>query len=145
MLPDKDIDAVLQDAQSAVQELAAVAHLNAAPASPSAGRATPSPAAAAARERLALLAGQPNMVRLLQMRVAVVVRLAQRRMRISEILQWTVGSIIEFDRGIDSELDLLVDRKCVGTGEPVKVGENFGLRVRYVGDLRSRIATLSHD
>ena len=42
----------------------------------------------------------------------------------------------------DEELEILVGDKRIGYGRAVKVGENFGIRVTHVGDIRERIGAL---
>ncbi len=64
--------------------------------------------------------------------VPVVVQLAERTMRLEKVLDISVGTIIEFEKLADSELDLLVNNKPIGTGNAVKCGENFGLRIIHI-------------
>lgn len=83
----------------------------------------------------ALLASLPkdrreNLGRLLKVRLPVVVRLAGKEARMGEVLSLTEGAILEFEKHLDEPLDLLVGQRCVGVGDAVKVGENFGLRLR---------------
>ncbi|HON66420.1 MAG TPA: FliM/FliN family flagellar motor switch protein, partial [Phycisphaerae bacterium] len=80
--------------------------------------------------------------RILNIEVPIIVQLSERTMPLSEILNLTTGSIIEFDKPADSELELRVNNKCIGSGQAVKVGENFGLRVVRIGSLRERIKAL---
>ena len=80
--------------------------------------------------------------RILSLQVPVIVKLAERRLPVSEVLRLGVGSIIEFVKRNDEPLELLVNNKPVAVGEAVKVGENFGLRVRHVGDPRDVVAAL---
>lgn len=80
--------------------------------------------------------------RILSIEVPIIVQLSERTMPLSEILNLTTGSIIEFDKPADSELELRVNNKCVGSGQAVKVGENFGLRVVRIGTVRERIQAL---
>ena len=49
---------------------------------------------------------------------------------------------MEFDRGVNEELDLMVNNRKIGTGQAVKIGEHFGLRVAFIGDAKQRIASL---
>ena len=63
-------------------------------------------------------------------------------MTVKDVLDLVPGSIIELQKDSDSELDLLVNNKQIGFGVAVKVGENFGLRVTYVGDIRERIEAM---
>ncbi len=86
--------------------------------------------------------GSSQLNRVLKLRVPVVVRLAQRNMSIEAIRRLGSGTILEFERTVDCELDLMVNNRQIGKGVAVKVGENFGLRLTYVGNIRERIASL---
>lgn len=83
-----------------------------------------------------------NLARILKISVPVIVRLACRSMRVREIMKLATGSIIEFDKPADSDLDLMVDGVVIGHGEAVKVGENFGLRVLHILSVREKIEAL---
>ena len=83
-----------------------------------------------------------DIARLLSIEVPIIVQLSERTMALSEILNLTTGSIIEFDKPADGDLELKVNNKIVGSGQAVKVGENFGLRVSRLGTLRERIQAL---
>ncbi|MBN1346154.1 MAG: FliM/FliN family flagellar motor switch protein [Phycisphaerae bacterium] len=80
--------------------------------------------------------------RILRIEVPVIVRLAHRAMRVREVMQLASGSIIEFDKAADAELDLMINNEIVGYGQAVKVGENFGLRVLRILSLQEKIAAL---
>lgn len=81
--------------------------------------------------------------RVLKLRVPVIVRLAERKMRLSEVLAISAGAIVEFEKPFDASLDLLVNNKQVGQGQAVKVGEQFGLRVVTIGSLRDKVDALT--
>jgi flagellar motor switch protein FliN/FliY len=78
----------------------------------------------------------------LRLEVPFVVQLGSRTMRVSEVVRLLPGSILELAKHADAELDLLVNRHPIGTGTAVKVGENFGVRISYIGDARSRMAAM---
>jgi len=80
--------------------------------------------------------------RILNLEIPVIVRLGERQMSFREVLDLVPGAIIELPKGSDEELDLMVNNKQVGFGTAVKVGENFGLRITYIGDVRERIEAL---
>lgn len=84
----------------------------------------------------------PDIKRTLRLRVPVIVRLAERYMSIREIMRLSPGSIIEFDKLGDAELDLMINNRVIGYGSAVKVGENFGLRVQSIGRLGERIRSM---
>lgn len=138
MFSQKEIDDVLAEAEDAVNDLV---HSTGAATARRGGVVS---ARASVPSAPAALANAPeSWRRLLRLRVPVIVRLASQRMPVADILTLTPGAILEFDTPVDQELTLLVNNKPIGTGEAVKVGENFGLKVRFVGDVRTRIATLS--
>lgn len=79
---------------------------------------------------------------ILGLEVPLIVLLGERHMKLREITSLIPGAIIELQKLADEELEVLVNNKPVGTGMPVKVGENFGVRISYIGDLRERIRAL---
>jgi len=86
---------------------------------------------------------QEELDRILKMQVPVIVKLAERRLQLSEVMRLGAGASIEFSKRSDEPLELLVNNKAIAAGETVKVGENFGLRITQVGDLKSTIQSLS--
>ena len=79
---------------------------------------------------------------ILRLEVPVIVRLGERMMTLSEVLGLVPGAIIELPKNSEEELDLLVNNKQIGTGTAVKVIENFGIRITYIGDIKERIQAL---
>ncbi len=84
----------------------------------------------------------PDVKRTLRLRVPVIVRLAERFMCVREIMRLSPGSIIEFDKLGDAELDLMINNRVIGYGSAVKVGENFGLKIQSIGRLGERIRSM---
>lgn len=72
----------------------------------------------------------------------MIVKLAERRLTFSEVLRLGVGAIIEFSKSNDEPLELLVNNKPIAVGEAVKVGENFGLKITQIGDVKQIIRSL---
>ena len=81
--------------------------------------------------------------RILRMEVPVIVKLGERKLLLSEVMRLGVGAIIEFSKRSDEPLELLINNKAIAMGETVKVGENFGLRITQIGDIRGTIASLA--
>lgn len=88
---------------------------------------------------------QDNIQRILRIEVPVIVLLARRTLPLADIVNITSGAILEFDKKFDSELELLINNKCIGQGQAVKIGENFGLRIQHIGTLRERIEAMGND
>ncbi|MBL9001092.1 MAG: FliM/FliN family flagellar motor switch protein [Phycisphaerae bacterium] len=84
-----------------------------------------------------------NLSRILALELPIVVQLGTRAMSLAEVTGLAPGSIIELPKRADAELDLLVNNKAIGCGIAVKVGENFGIRITFVGDLRERIGAMT--
>jgi flagellar motor switch protein FliN len=66
---------------------------------------------------------------LLKVRVPVTVALASQRTSIQEIIELGPGSIVKFAKTCDEPLTLAVGDRAIATGEVVKVGDKFGLRI----------------
>lgn len=79
---------------------------------------------------------------ILKLRVPVIVQLGERSMTLGEVMNLSPGSLLELSRAVDEPLDLLVNNKPIGEGEAVKVGENFGLKVKRVGEPAERVKAM---
>ena len=69
---------------------------------------------------------------LLRIKVPVIVTLAEKRQKLSRVVELGPGSIIQFDKSCEEMLDLEVGNRAVATGEAVKVGDKFGLRITAI-------------
>ena len=69
---------------------------------------------------------------LLRVRVAVVVTLAEKRQTLGRILEISPGQIIQFDKPCEEMLDLEAGDCQIASGEAVKVGDKFGLRITSI-------------
>lgn len=79
---------------------------------------------------------------ILRLEVPIIVRVGQRRMTLAEAVGLSPGSIIEINKNAEDQLDLLVNNVPIAQGAAVKVGENFGIGIEYVGDVKARIEAL---
>ena len=87
-------------------------------------------------------AASPDLKRILQLEVPVIVKLAERKLTLGEVMRLGAGAIIEFSKSSDEPLELLVNNKAIGVGDAVKVGENFGLKITQIGDVKEIIRSL---
>ena len=87
-------------------------------------------------------AGTQKVSGILAMRVPVIVKIAEKHMPISAILKLNLGSVITFDKDAYQNVDLMVNNSTIGLGQPVKVGENFGLRIIQINDIQDTIVSL---
>jgi len=89
------------------------------------------------------LPDSPEIRRILQLQVPMIVRLAEKIMPLGDILQWAPGAIIEFNKLVGEDLDLMINNKQIGGGQAVKVGEKFGLKVTNLATLEQMIRAMA--
>ena len=134
-LEHSEVDALLTEAELLATEVSGQPAPNPASAPPpttaNPGPTTPLP------ENLPV-----KLRRILQLEVPVIVQLADRYMEMADVLALNVGSVIEFDKKFDAELELVVSDRQIGLGHAVKVGENFGLRITRIGTIYNTIRAL---
>lgn len=80
---------------------------------------------------------------ILQLEVPVIVQIAERKMSMDDLLALGPGAILEFHKSADEPLDLMINNKPIGHGAAVKLGENFGLRLKGLGSTAERLEALS--
>lgn len=84
----------------------------------------------------------PELRRILRMKVPVLVRLAERPMKISRIRELSAGAILEFNKHVESDLELHIRNCPIGKGTAVKYGENYGLRVNAIKPRSARVSAM---
>lgn len=80
--------------------------------------------------------------RILRLEVPVICLLGERQMPLGDVVSLQPGGIIELPKKADEELTLVVNNRPVATGTAVKVGENFGIKLAYIGDVKARIEAM---
>jgi len=88
-------------------------------------------------------ASAEDLARILGLSVPIIVKLADRKLSVAEVMRLDVGAIIEFSKSSEEPLELMINNKVVGAGEAVKVREKFGLRITSIGDVRHLIQSMS--
>ncbi|MCH9022007.1 MAG: FliM/FliN family flagellar motor switch protein [Planctomycetes bacterium] len=86
--------------------------------------------------------GANKLGRILSMKIPVIVKIAEKNMPISSILKLNLGSVITFEKDAYQNVDLMVNNSTIGLGQPVKIGENFGLRIIQINDIQDTIKSL---
>lgn len=80
--------------------------------------------------------------RILRLELPVICLLGDRLLTVQEVTALQPGSIIELPKKADEELTLVVNNRPIATGTAVKVGENFGIKLAYIGDVRARVEAM---
>ena len=79
---------------------------------------------------------------IMELEVPVIVQIGRRQVGLGEVLGWGPGAIIELDKHADDELGLHINNIPIGSGNAVKVGENFGLRLNELASPADRVRAL---
>ncbi len=81
---------------------------------------------------LGALASNENIDLIMDVPLEVTVELGRTKKSISEILDFSPGTIIELDKIAGEPIDVLVNGKFVAKGEVVVIEESFGIRVTEI-------------
>ncbi|MCG8648409.1 MAG: FliM/FliN family flagellar motor C-terminal domain-containing protein [Pirellulales bacterium] len=76
----------------------------------------------------------------LSIETPVSVTLATKRVPLQTIVDLVPGSMLTFDSHCDEPLTLEAGGQPIATGETVKIGDKFGLRIREIFDQHGNIA-----
>jgi flagellar motor switch protein FliN/FliY len=83
-----------------------------------------------------------NLKLILDVPLEVTVELGSTRMRIKEILELGVGSVIELDKLASDPVDVYVNGKLIARGEVVVIDESFGIKITDIISPIDRVNTL---
>jgi flagellar motor switch protein FliN/FliY len=113
------------------ERLPVMSRIQPAAGNPEAGKSRRSPAPAGAQ---GTEVRTPRAVdRLRKLPVAVTVRLAEKKVEISQLIGLGPGAIITFDKSCEDLIDLYVNNQIYCRGEAVKIGEKFGIKICELG------------
>ncbi|OED37916.1 flagellar motor switch protein FliN [Chromatiales bacterium (ex Bugula neritina AB1)] len=86
-----------------------------------------------------------NLDLILEIPVTLSMEIGRTRMKISELLSLSSGSIVELQRMVDEPLDVLVNGTLVAHGEAVVIDGKFGIRLTDVMSKQERISNLQNE
>ena len=69
---------------------------------------------------------------LMDVPVSLTVELGSCQMPMREVLQLTVGSVLQLDKLASAPVELFVNRKLIARGEVVVVEDRFGIKVTEI-------------
>jgi flagellar motor switch protein FliN len=81
--------------------------------------------------------------RLRKVPVSVTVRLAEKKVEVSQLIGMGPGAIITFDKSCEDLLDLYVNNQIYCRGEAVKIGEKFGIKICELGSRAAQDSPVS--
>ncbi|HLJ12417.1 MAG TPA: FliM/FliN family flagellar motor switch protein [Planctomycetaceae bacterium] len=80
--------------------------------------------------------------RLKKLPVPVIVKLAEKRIEMGQLLGIGPGAIITFEKSCEDLLDFYVNNQLYCRGEAVKIGEKFGIKICEVGSMHERLSAV---
>jgi flagellar motor switch protein FliN/FliY len=80
---------------------------------------------------------------LMDVELPIVIRFGQKQMTLRDIAGLTAGSVIEFERGVDEPVEVMVNGHVVALGEPVTVKGAYGIRISETSSRKDRLVTSS--
>lgn len=84
----------------------------------------------------------PNLNLIMDVGLQLTVELGKTSKKIKDILELSVGSIIELDKLAGEPVDVLVNGKLLAKGEVVVIDENFGVRITEIISPEERVKNL---
>jgi flagellar motor switch protein FliN len=67
-----------------------------------------------------------------ELQITLSMEVGRATITVRDLLQFTAGSVVELERGIDEPFDVLVNGTLLARGEPVVVDERCGVRLTGV-------------
>lgn len=83
--------------------------------------------------------------RILEIPLEISVELGRKRLRISELLALSAGSVVELGTAAGTPLAIYANNTLIARGEAVIVGERYGVRVTDIVSPRERVKKLGGD
>src|SRR5262245_65784046 len=80
--------------------------------------------------------------RLRKVPVRIIVKLAEKKIELGQLLAIGPGAIITFEKSCEDLLDLYVNNRLYCRGEAEKIGEKFGIKICEVGSVEQRVSAV---
>lgn len=80
--------------------------------------------------------------RLLNIEIPIIAVMGEKVITLNDVLNLTIGSIIQLDKPAEEHLDLMVNNQRIGKGQTVRTGDNFGLQITELAPVRETIRKL---
>ncbi|PCI22495.1 MAG: flagellar motor switch protein FliN [SAR324 cluster bacterium] len=79
---------------------------------------------------------------LMEIPLQLTVEVGRTRMKIKELLDLTMGSVVELKKKIGTPMHVLINDKLVAKGEIIIQNEKFGLKITEIADQEERLKKL---
>ena len=99
-------------------------------------------AAAGRRARGDSLPRSRTMELLLDVDLPVSISFGKTQVPLKDVLKLTTGSIVELNRGVNDQVEVLVNQCLIARGEVVVVEGNYGVRIQEIASRQDRLRSL---
>lgn len=111
------------------------------------GAREPQPAAEPEPRRAPAESGDPRptsrtMELLLDVDLPVSISFGKTQIPLKDVLKLTTGSIVELNRGVNDQVEVLVNQCLIARGEVVVVEGNYGVRIQEIASRQDRLRSL---
>lgn len=89
------------------------------------------------------VASSSNLNLLMDVTLSLTVELGRTSMLIKDVLQLSEGAVVELDKAVNEDLDLLANGKLIGRGKIVVIDDYYGVLVTHIIDPMERLNMLS--
>jgi flagellar motor switch protein FliN/FliY len=79
---------------------------------------------------------------LLDVDLPVSISFGKAQLPMKDVLKLTTGSIVELNRGISEQVEVLVNQCLIARGEVVVIDGNYGVRIQEIASRQDRLRTL---
>lgn len=80
-----------------------------------------------------------NLGLLLDVTLSLTIELGRTTMFIKDVLQLTEGTVVELDKNVGEELDILANGKLVGRGKLIVLDDYYGIQITHIVDPMERL------
>jgi flagellar motor switch protein FliN/FliY len=78
---------------------------------------------------------------LLDVDLPVSISFGKAQLPMKDVLKLTTGSIVELDRGVSEQVEVLVNQCLIARGEVVVIDGNYGVRIQEIASRQDRLRT----
>ena len=76
---------------------------------------------------------------LMDIELPVTLRFGRTQMSLTDVMDLSTGSVIDFGQGAEEPVEVLVNGRVVARGEAVMVQGNYGVRISQIESRRDRL------
>ena len=87
-------------------------------------------------------AGSRTMELLMDVDLPISISFGKAQLPMKDVLKLTTGSIVELNRGVNDQVEVLVNECLIARGEVVVVDGNYGVRIQEIASRQDRLRSL---